>query len=505
MSLKKNILANYASQLYITLIGIVLVPTYLRYMGPEAYGLVGFFTMLQAWFQLLDVGLTPTLSRETARFNAGVTDEVSFRRLLSTLELLFILVAVISFLAMVVGSDRIATHWLHVEKIPVGDVKVSIILMAGTIAFRWVGGLYRGVINGFEKFLWISNFNIVISTVKFVVIVPVMIFLGASPLVFFGYQLAIALVEIMTLFFRAKKLIPSTAEKRTTLVGFRSIKGLLSFSLSIAFTNSIWILVTQTDKLVLSKILSLSQYAYFTLGVLVASAVSVLSGPISGALLPRMAKMSAAGNDNELQLVYGKATQLVTFVVTPIVAMLAFFSKEILWAWTGDHAVANNTAPILSMYAIGNGILAIAAFPYYLQYAKGDLRLHLIGSAVFVAVLAPALIFLTTNYGVTGAGYAWVGANAIYFICWVPLVHRRFFRNFHIHWLLRNVFPSIAVSLACIVALRHIPVLMVQRFETWVVLFCLGIVVMFASACGSSYARDLVLAKVFGKFQREAK
>ena len=48
MSLKANIGANYASQLYTTLIGIVLVPLYVKTMGGEAYGLVGFFAMLQA-------------------------------------------------------------------------------------------------------------------------------------------------------------------------------------------------------------------------------------------------------------------------------------------------------------------------------------------------------------------------------------------------------------------------------------------------------------------------
>ena len=48
MSLKSNISANYASQIYSTLVGIVLVPVYLRTMGSEAYGLVGFFAMLQA-------------------------------------------------------------------------------------------------------------------------------------------------------------------------------------------------------------------------------------------------------------------------------------------------------------------------------------------------------------------------------------------------------------------------------------------------------------------------
>ena len=71
MTLKKNLLANYASQIYVTVIGIVMVPLYVRYMGAEAYGLVGFFAMLLVWFNLLDMGLTPTVARETARFHGG--------------------------------------------------------------------------------------------------------------------------------------------------------------------------------------------------------------------------------------------------------------------------------------------------------------------------------------------------------------------------------------------------------------------------------------------------
>ena len=66
MSLKKNLVANYISQIYVSVIGIVMVPLYLKHMGAEAYGLVGFFAMLQAWFNLLDMGLSPTMARETA-------------------------------------------------------------------------------------------------------------------------------------------------------------------------------------------------------------------------------------------------------------------------------------------------------------------------------------------------------------------------------------------------------------------------------------------------------
>ena len=40
MSLRRNIVANYLSQIYVTIIGIALVPLYIKHMGAEAYGLV---------------------------------------------------------------------------------------------------------------------------------------------------------------------------------------------------------------------------------------------------------------------------------------------------------------------------------------------------------------------------------------------------------------------------------------------------------------------------------
>lgn len=43
--LRQNIVASYFSQAYVTLIGIVILPLYIKFMGAEAYGLIGFFTL----------------------------------------------------------------------------------------------------------------------------------------------------------------------------------------------------------------------------------------------------------------------------------------------------------------------------------------------------------------------------------------------------------------------------------------------------------------------------
>src|SRR2546423_14959416 len=87
-SLRRDIAVNYASQVYAALIGIAMVPLYLKYMGIEAYGLVGFFAMVQAWSQVLDFGLSQTLGREAAKLNAGATSAESLNMFLRLPEII---------------------------------------------------------------------------------------------------------------------------------------------------------------------------------------------------------------------------------------------------------------------------------------------------------------------------------------------------------------------------------------------------------------------------------
>lgn len=441
MSFKKNLLFNYVSQIYVTLVSIVMVPFYVKYMGIEAYGLVGFFAMLQAWFQLLDVGLTPTMARETARFQGGSVNALSLRRLLRALEGVFVGVAVIGSLVLAGAASIIAARWLKVEHLSLEEVEQTIRIIALIVALRWVCGLYRGAVNGFERMVWLSGFNAAVATARFVLVVPIFIYIGATPTHFFIFQLMIAVVELGVLILKTYALLPRIdgGTNAVTPWDWMPLRSVLKFSLSVAFTGSVWVFVTQTDKLVLSKLLSLTDYSYFTLAVLVSSGVMVVSGPISSALMPRMARLVAEHDARGLIQIYRSSTRLVAAIAVPAALMLAFFSKEVLIAWTGDQVLAHKVAPILSLYALGNGILALGAFPYYLQFAKGDLKLHVMGSLLFLLLLVPALVWSAAQFGAVGAGYAWLLANAVYFVVWVPLVHAKFLRGLHLRWVAIDV------------------------------------------------------------------
>ena len=493
MSLKRNILASYATQIYVTLVGILILPLYLKYMGAEAYGLVGFFTMLQAWFNLLDMGLTPTVARETARFRGGATDVLSYRRLLRALQLIFFVVALLGGGAMFVFSGLIADGWLKVQTLPLAQVQLALQLMAVGVALRWMSGLYRGCISGSERLVWLGGFNAFVATLRFVGVLPVLIWVGHSPAVFFTYQLLVAVIELTGLAAKAYGLFPAVPAGQqlgwTPASLFVPIKSVLKFSLSIAFTSSVWVLVTQTDKLVLSKLLPLADYGYFTLAVLAASGVTMISGPISGALLPRMARLQAEGDEAGLISLYRNATQMVADITIPACLVLAFFAEQVLWVWTGDAHAAAQAAPVLLLYAVGNGFLSMAAFPYYLQFAKGDLKLHLIGNFIFLVLLIPALIVATLHFGTIGAGYAWLAANTLYFFAWVPVIHKRFERGLHKKWMLIDVAPISLIALVIAVIAEQIIVWPAGRLAIALTIAAAGIAVLAFAGLASSWLR----------------
>lgn len=458
MSFKKNIIANYVSQIYMSLAGIIVLPLYLKYMGAEAYGLVGFFAMLQAWFGILDIGITPSVARETARLRGGASTALVYRTLLRALQMIFFIVALIGAAGIIICSGYIAHHWLKVQSLSLREVQISIQFMAIGVALRWISSLYRAILYGSEEFIWLSIYNIIFTTLRYIGVLLVLAYLGTSITLFFSYQIIIAALEVFILIQKSNTNLPLLLDNQVVTYSpynlIASFKPILNFSLSIAATSIIWILITQTDKLILSNLIPLTEYGYFSLAVLAASGVMMFSGPIGNALLPRLAKLRAEGDDDNLILLYHKTTQLVAIIIVPASLILSFFSEQILWIWTGNRIAATQAAPVLRLYALGNGALALSAFPYYLQYAYGNMKLHLIGNIFFVIILIPSIILSTFYYGMIGAGWVWLLANLGFFSIWTAIVHNHFVKNLHFSWLFKNIMPIICISLFTIVCLK---------------------------------------------------
>lgn len=494
-NLKTNVLISYLSQIYLIVISLAILPIYIKYMGAEAYGLVGFFAMLQGLFNLLDFGLTPTISRQTSLYNAGAETALGFRQLFRSLSLIFTVVASVGGALLFYFNYHIAEHWLKIENLPLDDVLFCLQVMAICIALRWMTGLYRGVISGFEYIVWLSISNILIATLRFLGVLLYMYYFGFTVKTFFIFQLIIACIEFALLALKSYRLLPKLNNSSSIGWSLKPVKPLLGFALTIAFTSSVWVLLTQVDKFVLSGILPLSEYGYFTLAVLVAGGILQIGAPISSAIMPRMARLNGEQKFEELREVYLGSTQFVTVIVVTAGIVLAVLAEPVLYVWTGDLELAKKAAPVLQLYTVGNTLLTLGAFPYYLQYAKGNLRLHFIGNLVMLVVLMPAIIWSAKNYGAIGAGWAWLSIQLIYLLVWVSYVHKVIEPNINIKWF-KSFLPNILNVSLILVFLFYIIDFSTKRDVVFFQITLISVCCLIISCLSSKKVRNLVHSNI---------
>jgi O-antigen/teichoic acid export membrane protein len=456
MRVQANILANYASQIFVSLVGIVTVPLYIRYLGMEAYGLVGFFAMLQGWFALLDFGLTPTISRETARYRGGATGAQSYRQLYRALSIIFATVAASGGAALWLSAENVTAEWLNVQRIPHEEVVFAVQVMAVSIAIRWLGGVYRGVMVGAERLVWLSIFNILVASLRFGGVLVSMAVFGYTIKVFFAHQLATTVLEAVILRHAAHGIIPAKASLGAPLEwSIAAVRPHVKFALSITFASSVWVIVTQADKLILSGMLPLTEFGHFSLATLIAGGITMLALPITGALMPRLAVLEAQGRGDEIISLYREATRLASVIAGAAALTLVFLVEPVLYAWTGMSEHPDGLVSTVILYSIGNACLNFSSFAYCLQYAKGHVRYHVLGNLWLLLLLVPLLVTLTRKFGIVGAGLAWASVNVLYLVAWVGYTHARLAPGLNARWLLFDIVVVLVPAAIVGVALHY--------------------------------------------------
>ena len=164
-TLKKNVLANFGGKAWSGVIQLVFVPFYIKFLGMEAFGLIGFFIMLQGLLSLLDLGLSTTLNRELARRSAnGNAQEV--KNLVRTMEWIYWSIAIVIAVGIIAVAPWIARSWVNVKGLPAQSVQHAIVLMGLVAAAQWPYSLYSGGLMGLQRQVLLNTIRASMATVQ---------------------------------------------------------------------------------------------------------------------------------------------------------------------------------------------------------------------------------------------------------------------------------------------------------------------------------------------------
>ena len=493
-SLKINVAASFAGSVWVALLSIVFVPYYLRYIGVESYGLIGIFTSIQAFIVLFDFGLSPTLNRELARLSAVEGNAQEMHNLKRTLEIPNWICAVFIALLLSALAPLVARFWIQPKDLSVETVMQALIIMSFNIAVLFSVNFYTGGLMGLQKQLILSFINIFCGTLRSVGALLVLAFVSTTIQAFLLWQGSVALLQAVLMAFTLKYSLPNSSVKGHFQKDlFRKI---WRFAAGMTGMSVVVLVLTQTDKVILSRMLNLETFGYYTLALTISSmAIGMIVSSINHVVFPQFSQLVSLGDETKLREFYHRSCQIMSVFLFPVVMILALFSYEILIIWVRNEQIAINTYILLSLVAVGNGLNSLIWLPYSLQLAHGWTKLAFYSNIVTIVFLVPLMVVGVYKYGAIGGAVVWVILNGSYFFTLIQLMHRRLLKGEKLRWYFEDVALPFVVAAAVAVSGRFLFPKGMTRFESIIGLILISALTFITTVLSTKTTRNYL--KIF--------
>ena len=449
MAIGSNLAANTAFSLWSAASTLLAVPILVRYLGIESYALVGVYLSMQGLLSILDFGLAPATNRQIAR-NLANGCQTTNANLLATMAPLYWGVAVIIAILAIPAATLLANHWLKISN-DTSTVERSLMIIGLVIAARWPATLYQSALMGSQRIVLISGLGIAMITISTGGGLLTVAAVNPSIEWFFLWQLICALTFTQVMRIYAWRVI---GNKSTAAKDFQLVRNIWRFSAGMAGVSLTAVLIQQLDKVLLSKWLTLSEFANYMVAVALAAGLYIILTPVFNSVYPRFSTHIANHAMTELRREYRLATRLLCCTLFPIALSGVFFAEDILCLWLGERALASQIAPALAMLLIGATMNGVMHLPYALQLAAGRSRLPFAINVFLISVYLPLGYTLTSRYGLLGGSAASMIQSILYLLLGSHITHKLLMHELSYEWLIKDVLPAAALSALSLVMLK---------------------------------------------------
>jgi O-antigen/teichoic acid export membrane protein len=484
--LKANLLANFIGQAWTALMGVLFVPIYIKYIGIEAYGLVGAFAILTASLTILDLGISPTVSRELARAPVDKGHAAFARDLLRTAEIISATVSLGLFLTVTIISTQLQGVWINTNQLNEATVDQALLAAGVVLSLRLPEGVYRGILIGIQRQVSLNVVSCIFATIRGLGALAVLKWISPTVEAFLAWQAITSAMTLITLGVLAYATLPDS--KSGGRFSRKIIYDVRAFASGMIKMSVLTFIVTQADKLLLTAILPLEAYGYYAVAVLISSSLHTLMNPIVQAWYPRACQLHASGASAALVHAYHCGAQMVSAVIGTIAAVVIIFSTELIMLWSRDPLLTANSAPLVALLTAGVLLNCFMWIPHQLQLAFGWTSLANKMNILAIAVTLPALYVFVPIYGVAAAGWTALFVNAAYLLLGSRGMFKKILSDRQWYWYWHDLVVPTGVAVTVVAAAKLLAPAPSNIVETAITLSC---TTTFALICAVIATPDL--------------
>lgn len=446
--LLNNTLYQLYGRMSSLIFGLASVPTFLHFLGSEAYGVVGLYLSLIALTGLVDMGVPVSANRQISILLAQQASILQISQTVRSLETFVWMVSILLFIGLAQSVDYLASEWLNMVVLSVDEVSSALALATFAIALRFPIAFYNNCLFALNRH---ASANIVISTAAMLrFFSPVLLFLSFSPsleLLFFS-QILVSVLEVLLC---AKLVWRGKMRFFCGLASLEALKPITKMMGSLTGLSLTAIALSQLDKIVLSRIVTLDVFGVYSASYSIAMGVLPIAYSIGNASFPHIVRYHACNRAQEFQKVLRKSLVLIIILTTPIVSTFVFCSSQ-LTEFVENFTDQGKLLPTyLALLVVGAFVQCLGMVFHGTLIAQGKPKGLFVVNFLALPIFAFVYVLSAYSSGVLGICYAFIALNSCIFGAQAFLI------------LSRSLFKEIWVS-ELVFAARYLVILLTSYF-----------------------------------------
>jgi O-antigen/teichoic acid export membrane protein len=444
----RNTYANFGGGVIKRLIPIVLVPLQINLLGEQAFGLLGIYALFGSLAIILDFGLSITARREVARIQSVRNYEAQdLRDLIRTFELPYWLIGLLLGTIVLFSASWLADNWIIAPGLSRNTVVFAIFASGFMLVVRWPASLYKGILFGMQRQVEVNILSAAIDIFGGVGAITLLL-LWPDIKVFFIWQLLMDTTEIcgyLLLSWHAAGRCDGDPPRFRLSI----LKGVWRYALGVNLSSVSTTLFSRMDGLILSKLVPIHHFGFYSIAQRVPSLTGLFSGAILPATSPVMAGLYERKDYAELRRIYHRQTRWLAFLSVGFTFPLAAYSYQVLRIWTQNSKVAEETALALSIIAAASALEITSNSVNQLSLFTGFTRPPIVVSLVEGAIVAVGTLILAPVFGINGAATAFGLSRLVRFFLMPVLAHRLVLEKESRQWFLSTA-PVFVAGFICV-------------------------------------------------------
>ena len=379
----------------------ISTPFVIRSLGSEAYGVLILIGLISTYFSFGDLGMSLASTKFGAEAYGKKLYNEEAKIIWTSASIAFctslvIAVPLFIFSDFIVGELLKVPHHLHEEAskgLKITSIGFVIICISGTVNTPQLSRLrmdMNTMINAGGRILMI------LAT-------PVVLYLGGRIPEATIVALAAGLFILLGHLFFSTKLLPSL---RQFTISKALVRPLVKFGSGAVLYGIALIVVSNLDKFLLTRLVSVQSLAWYSVAFTFASMTSMFSYAMVQSLIPAFSQLLTPDKKEELKSLFTQTLRISILGLLPSIMFLFVIAKPFFSIWAGDEFGRESVYPYyILLVGVFFSLLVYIPNCVVISHGRPDMmaRVYWIEFVPYILMT----ILLIQKFGIIGAALAW--------------------------------------------------------------------------------------------------